>query len=179
MKKTKKVFHPYILAHIDKTEKWLTEMSLDGWALIDMNGWHFEFIKSAPRKRMYVIFCTLKKGGSTKSIADYSDYWMIKKLYSKSRSKLKNDSQVFEVDIEKTDKDFYSFLTSRAKKLKKSFCLLSAFLLPFVLWFSVSGILLDQSNLWYLLFVAPFFLYCVISILILTKPKQYDIISHR
>lgn len=120
---TKEVLFPYIPALVNRLEKWLTKMSLNGWHLIDVTGWKFRFIKARPTSKYYFsyAFFDLSKGISY-------DVCRAKTKYSSNRCKFKDKGiTLFEVDITKIDDDFESFIRLRNYYYKIHYLKLSIF----------------------------------------------------
>lgn len=75
-------------------EKWLTQMSLNGFALIYNNWWKFVFVETSPKHREYCLY-----SGFDASKGIWADYYLAKKLCGKTKGKLlKNTYGIFEID---------------------------------------------------------------------------------
>ncbi len=58
MKKTLKVFKPFININIAKSEEWLTQMSQNGWRLMSVSYDKYYFKKAEPKNLKYTILVT-------------------------------------------------------------------------------------------------------------------------
>lgn len=92
--KKKTVIKPFIPSMSNIIEKWLTQMSLNGFALIYNNWWKFVFVETSPKHREYCLY-----SGFDASKGIWADYYLAKKLCGKTKGKLlKNTYGIFEID---------------------------------------------------------------------------------
>lgn len=102
---------------INSIETWLTEMSLNGWALEEQKGWKFIFIRSAPKQREYFMYSALDAGKGF-----WFDYYMAKKQYELKKSKLlKSTDSIFEVDFNKKNEQYVRYRDMRNKYYKRHY----------------------------------------------------------
>lgn len=98
-------------------EKWLTQMSLNGFALIYNNWWKFVFVETSPKHREYCLY-----SGFDASKGIWADYYLAKKLCGKTKGKLlKNTYGIFEIDTKKDKQMLYQFKKIRKKHYVKHY----------------------------------------------------------
>lgn len=138
-------------------------MSLNGWHIIDTNGWNFKFIKGCPNRKLYFsyVFFDLSKGISY-------DVWYAKTKYRSKRSRLEDKGiALFEVDVTKIDNDFDRVVSLRNDYYKIHYLKLSIFSFVFCLVNLI--VLLYIHMLWPLMLVCSCILvYSLISLCIIS-----------
>lgn len=158
------LFHPHIKAMVNQVENWLTEVSRDGWKLVDKKGWLFYFDKSKENEIQYFIY-----SGFDSSPGIAYDFLRAKDRYSKSKSKLfELTYDVFEVDQNKIDEEYNKYRMLRNRFYRSHYIKLAVFCLVFIvisLIFSFSTPLFWIVGLPYMLLL----IYAIISIIILTN----------
>lgn len=162
--KTKIVFHPYIPAMVNQVEKWLTEMSCDGWQLVHKDRWKFYFIKSKKQERQYFIY-----SGFDASRGISYEYYSAKELYAKSGIEINKQSyDIFEVDPSKIDSKFYGYRMMRNKYYKNHYIKLAVFSSVFLLL----SLVISFFNIYFFIIGVPYllvFIYAITSVLIISR----------
>ena len=111
------VFYPYVPALINSVERWLTQKAFNGWRLEAVHGWKFVFRKCTPYTTRFFSY-----SGFGTSMGISYDYLASKQRYSNSKSTInKSVSIIYEVDVEKIDNDFNSFVLLRNKYYLKHY----------------------------------------------------------
>lgn len=110
-KVSKVVVHPYIPAMIILLEHWLAERATEGWQLINVQGFKFTFQSCQPYTAKFFAYAGFD---SSKGIS--ADYWMSKTRYARKGTQLNKGSlPIYEVDLQKIDADFSSYVRLRDK----------------------------------------------------------------
>ncbi len=155
-------FYPYVPATANFMEKWLTKKAAAGWKLEDVHGWKFVFRRCKPYVGKYFSNATF---GRNKGI--YNDYWISKKLYSRSNSTLnKLNLQIYEVDVKKIDQKFTHMILFRNKfYLKHYFSLFLFALINIILTIGLTKV----HNCFYLflMFEMVLLVYSIFAVIIL------------
>lgn len=119
---TKRIIHPYFLYNVETLELWLKTQAQKGWSLVDNKGYVFEFIKSTPKEKEYLVikrFPTYSRFQTTQhALREFKEFplYEAKKKYKNSNSTLnKTSTDIFEVDVAKID-DEYFLLKEKRKK---------------------------------------------------------------
>ena len=145
-------------------EKWLTQMSLNGFELIYNNGWRFIFIETSSKHREYCMY-----SGFDASKGIWADYYLTKKLCGNTKSKLsKNAYGIFEIDTKKDKQILYQFKKIRKKHYIKHY--FSLFMLT--LFFSFILLVLSCFNRYYiilLIFCLALVIYYLVSLIVTIK----------
>ena len=105
-------FFPINIANIPKVEKWLEEQTKKGLLLVDYKYLTFTFEKTQPYERKYYIYIS--------PLLDKKDiflreFYSIKKLYGRRKSKIKSTPlvHIVEIDVSKIDNDYKWGIISR------------------------------------------------------------------
>ena len=107
------IFYPFIKWYPNRIERWLKKKSENGYKLVGISGCRFTFVQTYPREREYYIYSSPLFNKYDKFI---SEYYSARDRYSLKKSEInKGLNFAFEVDINKIDKDFYSYRLTRNK----------------------------------------------------------------
>ena len=162
----KDVIHPYIPATVMQVERWLSEMSEQGWKLTAIRGWRFSFEQTAPGKREYFFFSDLLE----KRIGSHHDFLEAKRRYADKKNKInQRGDNIFEIDERKKDNDLGSFFRYR-----------NHFYRSYYLKLTVLSVLLLCILVAVSFFMPlPVLLYCLpIALLLLYYPVSLGILLH-
>lgn len=165
---SKVILHPYTPAMIVLLERWLAKMAAKGWRLINVKGFRFTFQRYQPYPAEffgYFPFDTSKGVSAT--------YWMSKTRYARKGAPLNKASlPIYEVDPQKRDADFSSYVYLRDKYYLKHYLLLGLFSLFWIVLLTVLYKSLTAISCIWIFFL----LYSCVSIGILLlemKQKQH------
>ena len=152
----RKVFRFYTPATVNRVERWLTEMSQNGWSLVDVNGWYFVFLPIEPREKYFFMYIQpdASKGFSR-------DYHEVERKYRKKKSVLKS-LLVVEIDPQKIDADYCRFKVSRNKSYLHRYLRMTILSLVFLVVSGV-GMCIGATILIAFLFWLMMFLYAISS----------------
>lgn len=162
-KVSKVVVHPYIPAMIILLEHWLAERATEGWQLINVQGFKFTFQSCQPYTAKFFAYSGFD---SSKGIS--ADYWMSKTRYARKDTQLNKGSlPIYEVDQQKIDADFSSYVRLRDKYYLKHYRLLCLFSLICIL-LSIVLFIINRALILFAFFWVFVLLYSCISIVILS-----------
>ena len=166
---THTVWKLYVPAMINRVEEWLSSKSEVGWDLIAYNGWKFSFFpeKKTPKRKQYFMY----SGFDAKPGFSY-DFLSAKERYGNKKSKISSKELcVFEIDENKKDQSFYSYLNARNNYYKKHYIGLSIFSLLLVLL--VILLISYENKLFPLLIITGFVhFYADISLIIISLDQK-------
>lgn len=124
-----KINHPYRHTTVNETEAWLKNQAENGLRLVDKKYSLFTFRKCKPYETEYFMYSSFNANAGI-----FHDYHVAKELYGKNGSEInKLFVDVFEVDFQRIDKQFYVYKKLRNDYYKKHYFHLSIFSSIFLL----------------------------------------------
>lgn len=169
-----KVFKPTPTYLFIKREKWLREMSLNGWELIRCHYGTYEFKKSRPKDLYFFLY-----GDTWKADKPSWLYYAMLVKYSDWKIKVETDGAmaigtetITVIDPKKMDDDFWIYMNIRDKYVKRQLIL---GIITFV-WMFANGIYLPTGTgyFWLYLISLPALLFLIFFVYGLIICKKYD-----
>ena len=164
-----KRFFPYCA--VNKEEVWLSEMAEEGWVLCDLSFCRYIFKKKKPQKRQYFIGREFVRSNGL-----CYDYHAARQRYRANDSDLrkkKAEAEVFEVDIRKIDKDYFTYVRFRNRYYIRHYIKFFVFILFCTAAFL--GVYLFSREPVFLFFFFPGFIlliYLIVCILVLKRQSK-------
>jgi len=169
--KTIKNFFPVNIANIPKVEKWLEEQSQKGLLFVYYKHLTFTFEKTQPDEKKYFMYISPL---IEKKDAFWGEFYSIKRLYGKRKSKVKKSItslvNIVEIDASKIDNNYKWGVISRNVCYQKYFLkmLIVAFIIGVVSFILTS---VQQLMIWIVFLCLIQVLRCIVLIAILKRQK--------